>query len=63
VNMKAVETKVMAAVFGAHLPLEGPLDITYRIAGDTNALQLNEIVLDAGENNGVHIVVKWQFLF
>jgi hypothetical protein len=63
VNMKAVETKVMAAVFGTHLPLEGPLAITYRIEGDTKALQLNEINLSAGEENGVHLDIKGQLLF
>ena len=63
VNMKAAETKIMAAIFGTQLPLPGPLDITYKIAGDTNALQLNEIILAAGEKNGVYLDVKGQFLF
>jgi hypothetical protein len=63
VHMKAAETERMAEAVGIYLPLEGPLDITYRIEGDTIALQLNEIVLDAGEKTGVHLGVNGQFLF
>jgi len=51
VIMKARETSLMAARAGLELPLSGPLDLGYRIEGDTRALELNQVKLSAGDKN------------
>ena len=43
------------ATVGLDLPLSGPLDLGFRIAGDTPALQLNDIRLVAGTNRALVI--------
>ncbi|MEN8762155.1 MAG: AsmA-like C-terminal region-containing protein, partial [Thiogranum sp.] len=48
VSMKATQTSLMAERAGMELPLSGPLDLSYRIEGDTQALELNQIKLSAG---------------
>jgi hypothetical protein len=49
VTMKAGETSLMAERAGLDLPLSGPLELRYRIEGDTQALELNQIKLSAGD--------------
>ncbi len=44
-------------------PLEGPLDIAFRIEGDTPALQLNAIRLRAGSKQGLDIKADGKMLF
>jgi hypothetical protein len=52
VTMTATNTAVMAERAGLELPLDGPLDLRYRIEGDTQALRLNQIKLAAGRADG-----------
>ena len=49
VSMKATQSSLMAERAGMELPLSGPLDLGYRIEGDTRALELNQIRLSAGD--------------
>ncbi|HFD78810.1 MAG TPA: hypothetical protein ENK05_00270 [Gammaproteobacteria bacterium] len=49
VTMKSRDTALMAARAGLELPLAGPLELAYRIEGDTRALRLSGIRLSAGE--------------
>ncbi|MEA3243859.1 MAG: AsmA-like C-terminal region-containing protein [Pseudomonadota bacterium] len=51
VTMKATQTSLMAERAGMELPLSGPLDLRYRIEGDTEALELNQIKLSAGDKH------------
>ncbi len=51
VSMKADQTALMAERAGLELPLAGPLDLSYRIEGDTQALELNQIKLAAGDKS------------
>jgi hypothetical protein len=51
VSMKATQTSVMAERAGMELPLVGPLDLSYRIQGDTQALELNQVKLSAGDKH------------
>ncbi len=67
VIMTSVKTSVMGERLGIDLPIDssmdGPLDIRYRIEGDTQALQLNKIDLSAGKKNGVQIGATGRVLF
>ncbi len=56
VTMKSNQTTTMMERLGLELPLPGPLQITYKIEGDTQALQLNEIKLRAGKTDEIHVV-------
>jgi hypothetical protein len=47
--MKATHTSLMAERAGMELPLSGPLELGYRIEGDTRALELNQVRLSAGD--------------
>ncbi len=49
VNMKAPTTSLMGETLGINLPLEGPLDVSFKITGDVEALQFNAIKLAAGK--------------
>lgn len=55
VKMISVKTAVMGERLGMEIPLSGPLDIAYRIEGDTQALRLEKVDLSAGEKNGIQI--------
>ena len=63
VTMKSNQTATMMERLGLELPLSGPLQITYKIEGDTQALQLNEIKLRAGKANGIYVVSTGNLLF
>lgn len=63
VYMGATETVDMSEVLGVNLPMKGPLAVSYKIGGDTEALQLNDIELSAGEKNGVQLDVGGELLF
>lgn len=58
-NVAIAADKAGAALgaVGLDLPLSGPLDLGFRIAGDTPALQLNDIRLVAGTNRALVIKV------
>ena len=51
VTMSAAQTALMAERAGFELPLSGPLALSYRIEGDTQALELNRIELSAGDKS------------
>jgi uncharacterized protein involved in outer membrane biogenesis len=63
VTMKASQTSIIAEQIGLDLPISGPLDVKYRIEGDTQALQLNQIALTAGEKKGSLLKAKGKLLF
>jgi hypothetical protein len=63
VTMTATRAAVMAERAGLDLPLEGPLDLRYRIEGDTQALQLNRIKLAAGESGGTFLKADGRIAF
>ena len=63
VRMQSTKTSVMAERAGVQLPLNGPLDLKYRIEGDTQALQLNQITLSARDTRGTLLSAKGQIRF
>jgi uncharacterized protein involved in outer membrane biogenesis len=63
VSMQATKTAVMVKRLGIKLPALGPLDLTFRIEGSTQALQLNEIKLASGKEDGILIGVQGQLWF
>jgi hypothetical protein len=63
VSMQATKTKVVVKRLGIIVPALGPLDLTFRIEGSTQALQLNEIKLAAGMEDGIRIGVQGQLWF
>jgi len=54
----ATQTALVAERVGLDLPLDGPLDLTFRIEGDTQALQLNQVRLSAGRDDKTFIDAK-----
>jgi len=63
VSIRATEGAVVVERVGMELPEFGPLDLTFRIEGSTQALQLNEIKLAAGKEDGVRTGVQGQLWF
>ncbi|MES0397287.1 MAG: hypothetical protein ABUK17_07045, partial [Syntrophobacteria bacterium] len=63
VSMHATKTAVMVKRLGIIVPALGPLDLTFRIEGSTQALQLNEIKLASGKEDGILIGVQGQLWF
>jgi len=63
VSIQATKTKVVVKRLGIIVPALGPLDLTFRIEGSTQALQLNEIKLAVGMEDGVQIGVQGQLWF
>ena len=55
VAMQATEGAVMVERVVSQLPEFGPLDLTFRIEGSTQALQLNQIKLAAGKEEGIRL--------
>ncbi|UCF03378.1 MAG: hypothetical protein JSV14_07000, partial [Deltaproteobacteria bacterium] len=55
VSGRATKTAVVVKRLGMEVPALGPLDLTFRIEGSTQALQLNEIKLAAGTEKGIRI--------
>jgi hypothetical protein len=58
VSIKATKTATVAKRVGMEVPALGPLDLAFRIEGSTQALQLNEINLAAGMEDGIRIGVQ-----
>jgi len=63
VTMKATQTSLIAERAGMELPLSGPLDLSYRIEGDTQALELNQIKLSAGDKSKTLIGAEGRIQF
>lgn len=63
VSMKATRVALMAERLGVELPVAGPLDTSYRIEGDTQALRLEQIRLAAGEKKAIQLSAKGQVHF
>ena len=61
--IKATQTSLMAERVGLDLPLKGPLDLAFRIEGDTQALQLNQVRLSAGRDDKTFIGAKGRLDF
>ena len=55
VTMKATSMSLMGERMNLHIPLNGPLDLKFRIEGDTQALQLNRIVLSGGSSDALKL--------
>ena len=63
VTIQSPETKPVLDALDFDRPVEGPLDIAFRIEGDTPALQLNAIRLRAGSKQGLDIKADGKMLF
>lgn len=63
VVMKAASASLLAKRAGMDLSLTGPVNLAYRIEGDTRALALNHIRLTAGEKNAVLLGAQGRLLF
>ncbi len=63
VSMQGAEGAVMVDRVGIKVPALGPLDVTFRIEGSTQALQLNEIKLAAGKEDGIRIGAQGHLWF
>jgi hypothetical protein len=61
--IKSTQTSLVAERVGMDLPLSGPLDLTFRIEGDTQALQLNQVRLSAGRDDKTFIDAKGRLDF
>ncbi|MFQ5644326.1 MAG: AsmA-like C-terminal region-containing protein [Thiogranum sp.] len=61
--IKAAQTSLIAERVGLDLPLEGPLELVFRIEGDTEALQLNQVRLSAGRDDKTFIGAKGRLDF
>ena len=55
VSIRATEGAVVVERVGMELPEFGPLDLTFRIEGSTQALQLNQIKLTSGKEDGIRL--------
>ena len=55
VSGQATKTAVAVQRLGMEVPALGPLDLTFRIEGSTQVLQLNKIKLAAGKEDGIWI--------
>jgi uncharacterized protein involved in outer membrane biogenesis len=63
VSMQATEGAVLAKRVGLELPEFGPLNLNFRIEGSTLALELNQIKVAGGREDGVRINAKGQMSF
>ena len=63
VTMKATSMSLMGERIGWQVPLSGPLDLKFRIEGDTRALQLNRIVLSGGSSDALKLGATGQLAF
>ena len=61
--IKATQTLLVAERIGLDLPLKGPLGLVFRIEGDTQALQLNQVRLSAGRDDKTFISAKGRLDF
>jgi uncharacterized protein involved in outer membrane biogenesis len=63
VSIRATEGAVLAKRVGLELPEFGPLDLNFKIEGSTLALQLNQIKLAGGREDGVRLGAQGQMSF
>jgi hypothetical protein len=63
VSIQATEGAVLAKRVGLELPQLGPLDLNFHIEGSTAALQLNQIKLNGGREDGVQIGAQGEMSF
>ncbi|MEE9532590.1 MAG: AsmA family protein [Syntrophobacteria bacterium] len=63
VSVQATKTAVVIKRLGREVPALGPSDLTFRIKGSSQALQLNEIKLAAGREDGIRIGVQGHLWF
>ncbi len=63
VSMQATEGAVLAKRVGLELPEFGPLDLNFRIEGSTLTLNLTQIKLSAGREEGVRIGAQGEMSF
>jgi hypothetical protein len=61
--IKATETLIMAERVKTKLPVPGPMDLTFRIEGDSQALKLNQITFTAGRHDGVQVGAQGHLWF
>jgi len=62
VSLQATETAALIKRLGLEVPALGPLNLTFRIEGSSQALQHNEIKLVAGREDGIRIGVQGHLL-
>jgi len=63
VSIKAAEGAVLAKRVSLDLPDFGPVDLTFRIEGSTQALKLNKIKLSGGQDGGIRIGAQGEMSF
>lgn len=63
VTMKAAATSLIGKRIGLSVPLTGPLDLNFRIEGETQALRLNQIALSAGRDDAMRVRVTGRMAF
>ncbi|UCG20122.1 MAG: AsmA family protein [Deltaproteobacteria bacterium] len=63
VSIRATEGAGLAERVGLELPELGPLDLNFKIEGSTLALELNQIKLSGGREEGVRIGAQGQMSF
>jgi uncharacterized protein involved in outer membrane biogenesis len=63
VSIQATEGAVLAKRVGLELPEFGPLDLNFRIEGSTLALELNQIKLSGGKEDGIRIGAQGEMSF
>jgi hypothetical protein len=63
VTMRADKAVALTKAVGLQLPLSGPLNLTFRIEGDTPALALNAIQLSAGSKRAVSLTADGNLQF
>jgi hypothetical protein len=63
VSMAATKTSLMGDRVGFELPIAGPLRMAYRIEGDTQALRLEQIDLNAGDRKALSVTATGQIFF
>lgn len=61
--IRAKQASLLAERVDLDLPLHGPLDLSFRIEGDTRALQLNRVSLSAGRDDRTFIAAKGRLDF
>ena len=63
VSMSADQAAVFARAVGLAVPLSGPLQLAFRIEGDTPALALNAVKLSAGSKRAVSFTAEGRLQF
>ena len=63
VSIQGTEGAVLAKRVGLELPEFGPLDLNFKIEGSTQALQLNQIKLASGKEDGIRLGAQGHLWF